>query len=144
MTEAGLSPAEALLTVTKNAATFYRIADKLGSVEAGKIADILILSANPLDNIRNSRSIEHVIKEGRIVDASFDPNFVNPIPRPDPERTGHLFPSPVIGSVSPRMVRQRNDMDWVRSFTDGDDILVAYGPADLTVKGHIGIGGFFG
>ncbi|MEE8160793.1 MAG: amidohydrolase family protein, partial [Acidobacteriota bacterium] len=106
VSEVGLSPAEALLTVTKNTATRYGIDSELGSVEPGKLADLIILSRNPLQDIRNTRSIEHVIQEGRIVDTSYNPQFTNLIPRPDPERTSHLFPSPVVERLIPRMVRE--------------------------------------
>ncbi|MEE8161415.1 MAG: amidohydrolase family protein [Acidobacteriota bacterium] len=104
--EVGVSPAEAILTVTKNPAARYGVTKDLGSVEPGKIADLIILSQNPLQDIRNTRSIETVIQEGKVLDISYNPNFVNLIPRPDPERTSHLFPSPVIGKLIPRVTRE--------------------------------------
>lgn len=104
--EVGLTPAEALLTVTKNPAALYRVSKDLGSVERGKIADLVIVSKNPLAEIRNTRLIEHVIQNGRVVDISYHADFVNPIPRPVAEHTSHLFPSPVVENVTPRKARE--------------------------------------
>lgn len=102
--EVGLSPMDALLTVWRNPVQLYRLKD-VGSVESGKIADLVVLTKSPLDDIRNTRSIEYVIQNGEVHDSFFHPDFKNPIPRPDPERTSHLFPSPIVNSVTPRMAR---------------------------------------
>jgi hypothetical protein len=103
--EIGLSPMEALLTVTRNPAVLHHI-EAFGSVEVGKIADLIVLSKNPLDDIRNTRSIEHVVQKGVVLESFFDPNFTNPIPRPVAEHTNHLWPSPIILSTVPVMARQ--------------------------------------
>ena len=42
--------------------------DLFGTIEAGKCADLIILNANPLEDIRNTRTIEGVIREGRLLD----------------------------------------------------------------------------
>lgn len=60
---AGLTPAEALTAATSNAARVMGRAD-LGEVEPGKLADLLVLGASPLDDIRNARRIEWVVKDG--------------------------------------------------------------------------------
>jgi imidazolonepropionase-like amidohydrolase len=62
---AGFSPLEALQTATLNPATFLGIADRLGTVEKGKLADLVLLDANPLDDIRNTEKIAAVIVNGR-------------------------------------------------------------------------------
>ena len=103
--EVGLSPMDALLTVMKHPVDLYKLKD-VGSVQAGKIADLIVLSKNPLEDIRNTRSIDHVIQNGEVRETFFHPDFINPVPRPDPERTSHLFTSPIINSVAPRMARQ--------------------------------------
>lgn len=59
MTEAGLSPMQVITAATKNSAEFLGAKD-LGTLEAGKWADLIVLSKNPLENIRNTRSIETV------------------------------------------------------------------------------------
>ncbi len=63
----GMDEYEAIRTATVNAAELLGIADKLGSVDLGKFADLVILRANPLNNISGLRQIEHVVKEGKIV-----------------------------------------------------------------------------
>jgi imidazolonepropionase-like amidohydrolase len=64
LVEAGLTPAEALRTATINAARMIGKERDLGAVEAGKFADLVILDANPLDDIRNVTRIHKVIKGG--------------------------------------------------------------------------------
>ncbi len=62
---AGFTPMEALQTATLNPATFLGLADRLGTVEQGKLADLVLLDANPLDDIRNTQRITAVIVNGR-------------------------------------------------------------------------------
>jgi imidazolonepropionase-like amidohydrolase len=65
LVEAGLSPADALTAATLTNATALRQQDHLGSIAAGKMADLVLLSANPLDDIHNTRKIEWVVRGGR-------------------------------------------------------------------------------
>jgi len=69
MVLAGMTPAQVLLASTRNGAEFLRIADA-GTLEAGKSADLLVLDANPLDDITNTRRITMVILRGAPVDRS--------------------------------------------------------------------------
>ena len=65
---AGLTPMQALQTATRNPAEFMdRLAD-LGTVERGKLADLVLLDANPLDDIANTRRISAVVLAGRYLD----------------------------------------------------------------------------
>lgn len=64
----GLTPGEALATATVNAAALVGGEDEWGSVREGLAADLLVLGANPLDDIRHTRTIRHVIRAGRVVD----------------------------------------------------------------------------
>jgi imidazolonepropionase-like amidohydrolase len=66
LVECGMSPMEALVAATRTGAEVIGIADRLGTIEPGKVADLLILSANPLDDIENIRRIEKVIQDGRV------------------------------------------------------------------------------
>ncbi len=65
MVEAGLTPMQALVSATGDAARCHQRAGQFGTLAPGAAADVLILGANPLDNIRNTRSIEQVWINGR-------------------------------------------------------------------------------
>ena len=64
--DAQLSPRAALWSATAGPARFTRLDDRLGTLSAGKIADIVLLDADPLSNIRNTRRIFAVIQAGRL------------------------------------------------------------------------------
>lgn len=66
LVESGLTPLQAIQAATINAARALRKDSELGSIETGKFADIVILRANPLEDIRNTREIHRVIKNGQI------------------------------------------------------------------------------
>lgn len=68
MVHAGLPPVAVLKAATINGANALGIGDKLGSVEKGKLADLFVVSGNPLDDIKATRNIRHVIKAGTIFD----------------------------------------------------------------------------
>jgi imidazolonepropionase-like amidohydrolase len=62
---AGFTPLEALQTATINPARFFGMEDQAGTVEKGKLADLVLLSANPLEDIRNTEKIAGVIVNGQ-------------------------------------------------------------------------------
>ena len=66
LVRAGLTPMEALQTATRNAALFTGTLKDRGTIEPGKIADIVLLKANPLSRIQNTREIEMVIAGGTV------------------------------------------------------------------------------
>ncbi len=66
--EAGFTPMESLQTATSNPAKFLRMEASFGSVEPGKVADVVLLRANPLEDIRNTQKINVVIAHGRLFD----------------------------------------------------------------------------
>ena len=68
LVRAGLTPTEALAAATTVAAAKVGADARLGSVEAGKEADLLVLRADPLEDIRNTREIDLVIKRGQLFD----------------------------------------------------------------------------
>jgi len=66
LVDSGFTPMEALQTATRNPARYFGTLKDLGTIEAGKLADMVLLYANPLDDIRNTRKISLVILRGRI------------------------------------------------------------------------------
>ncbi len=68
MVEKGMSTLEAISAATLNVARAYRKDDHIGSVEVGKLADFVLLDADPVDDIRNLRAINTVYQGGRKVD----------------------------------------------------------------------------
>lgn len=68
VTEAGFTPLEALQTATINPAIFLKKEDKLGTVQPGKLANLLLLEKNPIDDINNTRSIHSVIVSGKYLE----------------------------------------------------------------------------
>lgn len=66
-TACGMTAAEALRTATMNAATILGSLAEIGTVEAGKLADLVLVGADPLSDISNLRSVAWVMKEGRVV-----------------------------------------------------------------------------
>jgi imidazolonepropionase-like amidohydrolase len=66
--EAGFTPMEALQTATSGPAKFLGNEKDYGSIEAGKIADLVLLSADPTADIQNTKKIAEVIANGRTYD----------------------------------------------------------------------------
>ncbi|MGH9847694.1 MAG: amidohydrolase family protein, partial [Blastocatellia bacterium] len=69
LVEAGLTPMEALQAATRNAARFLGMQDSLGTIELGKVADLVLLDANPLIEITNTRKIRAVVANGKLFDS---------------------------------------------------------------------------
>lgn len=85
LVEAGLSPMQALRSASAVAAEFLGRDADLGTLAPGKLADLVVLRADPLENIAHTRQIDRVVQGGRIVDTEFHREFTNPIPRPSHE-----------------------------------------------------------
>ena len=66
--QAGLTPMQALQTATRNPAEFMGRLKDLGTIEQGKLADLVLLDANPLNDITNTRKIRAVVLAGRYLD----------------------------------------------------------------------------
>jgi imidazolonepropionase-like amidohydrolase len=106
---AGLTPMQAIQSATKVGAQYLGQENELGTVEEGKLADLIVLSGDPLKDIRQSRTVEVVIKDGEVIDRAFHSSFTNPIPRP----TGiefYGYPIPRLEKVS-RQVAVESEAD---------------------------------
>ncbi len=131
--EAGLTPMQVIQAATRNIAEGFRQLDHLGTIEAGKLADVVIVNADPLQDIGNLQQIEWVIQDGKVIDRGYHPSFQTPfegalleggtwvraLKRESESMRTTAFgqPPPGIESISPTLV------------TEGDPTLT------LTVKG---------
>ena len=82
LVELGMTPAQAIVAATKNGARAMRMIDSLGTVEPGKLADLLVLGADPLADVHNIRRLVVVMKDGRMVDVRklpLKPVFYRPV-----------------------------------------------------------------
>jgi imidazolonepropionase-like amidohydrolase len=70
LVEAGLTPQEALRTATTNPARLFKLSDQLGSIERGKLADLVLLDGDPLVEISNTTRINAVIVDGKLIDST--------------------------------------------------------------------------
>lgn len=78
LNEAGLSPMQAIVAATKNAAEVIGQGESLGTLEPGKLADVIVVDGDPLRDISHIRRLEIVIKDGAILDPrqiSVDPGY---------------------------------------------------------------------
>lgn len=69
LVEAGLSPMRALQTMTRDAARFLKLDKTMGTVTPGKVADLVVLDANPLTDIANTQKIHAVVARGKVITA---------------------------------------------------------------------------
>jgi len=70
LAEAGIAPLDVIRIATYNSAVFLGKAEQLGSIETGKLADLVLLSKDPTVDINNAKAIVFVMKGGRIIDES--------------------------------------------------------------------------
>ena len=79
ITDLGIPPMKALQGATLWAAEALGQQKDLGSIEPGKLADFTIIEGNPLSDIGATKNVRMVIKDGQVMDTSYDPAWVNPI-----------------------------------------------------------------
>ena len=98
----GLTPMQAIMAATKIGAEYLGKEEDLGTVDEGKLADLIIVNGDPLGNIRETRNIDTVIKDGEVLDISYHVNFSNPITRPHSQEF-YGYPVPRLDAVIPRV-----------------------------------------
>lgn len=102
--DAGMTPMQALQSATLWSAEFVRKEKDFGSVAEGKIADIVILKENPLDNVRNLRAIDTVIQGGSVQPLGYHWSYTNPLPRTQTQGPpGEGPPPPQLTAIAPAM-----------------------------------------
>ncbi len=84
--QGGMSTMEALRTATINGAVYLGMDDQIGSLKEGKLADLIVLDENPLENLENSESVRYTMVNGRL----YDTETMNQIGNEEVERT--MFP----------------------------------------------------
>lgn len=82
LVDAGLTSMEAITTATRDNARFLGKDSEIGTIAPGKLADIIALGANPLDDILNIHRVTTVIKGGEVVDTSYHADYTIPTPKP--------------------------------------------------------------
>jgi len=89
LVELGMTPSQAIVAATKNGAIASRGLDQFGTLETGKRADLLILDANPLDDIHNLRKLSTVMRDGKVIDRDKLPEkrVLSRVPAPNRETT---------------------------------------------------------
>ena len=70
MVRAGIPAADVLKIATINGAKAFKIDKDHGSIEAGKVADLVVIQGNPIEKIRNTRNVQQVMRAGKIYDAA--------------------------------------------------------------------------
>lgn len=151
--DSGVSPMNVILSATRWAAESLGKDDILGTVEAGKLGDITVVDGNPLANIANTQNIHLVIKNGKILDTTYDTHFVNPIPRPvgvDPvlsrlsPKVGHAGQGALVLRIEgedfrPRAVVRFDTTDLETEFVSSSELSARIGPKTLRRPGSYAI-----
>jgi len=106
LVSAGLTPMQAILASTKWPAEFLHKEKDLGTVEPGKLADVILIEGDPLADIRNTHRVRTVILDGKVIDTRLDPSFSNPLPRTTYTNTPLEDIAPQISEITPGIARE--------------------------------------
>ncbi len=106
LVDAGISELNVLKSSTIWPAELLRIDDRHGTIEPGKVGDVLILEANPLADIGNARKIYSLIMNGKVIDRNFYADYDNPFPQYGTVSKHQYHQQPVINNVEPPIVTE--------------------------------------
>jgi hypothetical protein len=110
LVDAGLTPMQAIMTSTIWGAEILHLDKQLGTIEEGKLADLVVLDANPLDDIRNTKLVHQVMQNGEFVDTVFHSDYQFPFPRYGGE-SKHLYnPVPQLRDAVPPVATQGQEV----------------------------------
>ena len=87
LAQGGMTELEALRAATMNGAEYLGMSHQIGSLEAGKLADLIVLDANPLEDIRNSEQVRYTMVNGRLYESA----TLKEVGNYDKERTPFWF-----------------------------------------------------
>jgi imidazolonepropionase-like amidohydrolase len=82
LVDSGFTPLQAISMATRDNAEFLGKGAELGTIKPGKLADILVVNANPLQDIHNTQSVAMVFKDGKLQDTTYHADYSIPTPRP--------------------------------------------------------------
>jgi imidazolonepropionase-like amidohydrolase/Tol biopolymer transport system component len=104
--QGGMSNHQALKCATINGAVYLGMEHQLGSIKEGKLADLIVLDKNPLENIRNTEFVKYTMLNGRLYDAE----TMNEIGNRPKERTKFYFEQPGSGNAFPYFLETGSHM----------------------------------
>ncbi|MBI3939890.1 MAG: amidohydrolase family protein, partial [Acidobacteria bacterium] len=111
LVDAGIPPMQAISAGTRYGAELLGLDAQIGTVEAGKLADLVVLGGDPLQDIRKTKSLEKVIKNGEILDIGYHSSHQIPFSRPGPE-SKHLYnPAPKLLDIDPPVAAQGDNVN---------------------------------
>ncbi|MES2278036.1 MAG: amidohydrolase family protein [Bacteroidota bacterium] len=113
LAQGGMTPLQAIRCATINGAAYLGMDKEIGSLEVGKLADLVVMNENPLDEIRNSEKIKYVMVNGRL----YDSDSMNEIGNRDKPRL-HFWWQMTHGDMSALPVN--NNETWQYTVQDGD------------------------
>jgi hypothetical protein len=131
--ESGLTPMQAIQAATINVAKSFRKDKDFGTVEPGKVADIVAVEGDPLQDIWATQNIRMVMLGGKIADTDFHASYRNPIPNPHPWRETPrqigISPLAVVQGSGPAMLKvttRRGFAPYHKVTLDGKELVTRF------------------